>query len=142
MPWNFFRFRERITVDNNNEVVYDPIRFRWAKRIEGLIKVYERMVEEMQPVLKGEAMPFVLAGDHGTAGATIKAIKKAFPDDRIGVVWGRCSRRPAFTLYIPFREYAWDAFKYCPCRRQLPESTTRAAPTRPGSYGKRSKMSG
>lgn len=87
MPWNFFRFRERLVVENHNESVYDPIRFRWSKRIEGLIKVYERMVEAMQPVLKSDALPVVLAGDHGTAGATIKAIKKAFPDDRIGVVW-------------------------------------------------------
>lgn len=87
MPWNFFRFRGRVTMENKNEVVYDPIRFRWAKRIEGLIQVYERMVEDMQPILKGNSLPFVLAGDHGTAGATIKAIKKAYPDERIGVVW-------------------------------------------------------
>ena len=87
MPWNFFRFRERIKVESNNEVVYDPIRFRWAKRIEGLIQVYERFVAAMQPVLKGDKLPVVLAGDHGTAGATIKAIKKAHPDERIGVVW-------------------------------------------------------
>jgi len=87
MPWNFFRFRDRIRVENSNEVIYDPIRFRWAKRINGLLSVYKNMVEAMQPVLKGDALPVVLAGDHGTAGATIKSIKKAFPDDRLGVIW-------------------------------------------------------
>ncbi len=87
MPWNFFRFRNRVIIENRNEVLHEPIRFRWAKRIEGLIYVYEKMVGQMQSILIGDTLPFVLAGDHGTAGATIKAIKKAFPEDRIGVVW-------------------------------------------------------
>lgn len=88
MPWNFFRFHKRLVVPNRNELVFEPIRYRWAKRIEGLIQVYENMVEVMQPVLKeSKKFPIVLAGDHGTAAATIKSIKKAFPEERIGVIW-------------------------------------------------------
>ena len=88
MPWNFFRFHKRINVPNRNELVYEPVRYRWAKRIEGLIDVYHNMVTALQPVLKEKGkFPVVLAGDHGTAGATIKGIKKAFPEERIGVIW-------------------------------------------------------
>ena len=69
-------------------MVYEPIRYRWAKRIEGLVEVYQNMVDALQPLLKdGKKFPVVLAGDHGTAGATIKGIKKAFPEERIGVIW-------------------------------------------------------
>lgn len=88
MPWNFFRFHKRLVVPNRNEMVYEPIRYRWAKRIEGLVEVYQNMVDALQPLLlDSEKFPVVLAGDHGTAGATIKGIKKAFPEERIGVIW-------------------------------------------------------
>ncbi len=88
MPWNFFKFRKRINVPNRNELVYEPVRYRWAKRIEGLIDVYNNMVNALQPVVKmDDQFPVVLAGDHGTAGATIKGIKKAFPEARLGVIW-------------------------------------------------------
>lgn len=88
MPWNFFRFHKRVSVPTQNEKAYEPIRYRWAKRIEEVIKVYESTVEVVSPLVKKfDKFPIVLAGDHSTAGATIKSIKNAFPKERVGVIW-------------------------------------------------------
>lgn len=70
-----------------NNLLDRPAVHPFAKRIEGLIKVYEVVSETISRELANDHFPIVLAGDHGSAGGTIAGIKKAFPDKRLGVVW-------------------------------------------------------
>lgn len=62
-------------------------RFRYAKRIDGVLEIYRSLNGIVSQKLKENQFPLVLAGDHGSAGGTIAGIKSAFPDKRLGVVW-------------------------------------------------------
>jgi arginase len=70
-----------------NELLDVPTRFQFAKRIDGLLQVYQELNTEVSGLLKNEKFPLVLAADHGSAGGTIAGIKTAFPNKRIGVIW-------------------------------------------------------
>jgi arginase len=61
--------------------------FKYAKRIDGLITIYDRLNENISKSLINGNFPIVLASDHGSAGGTIAGIKTAFPNKKIGVVW-------------------------------------------------------
>ena len=74
-------------IRNWNELLNTPVKFPYAKRIVGLLNVYEELNSKISSLLKSETFPLVLAADHGSAGGTISGIKSAFPDKRIGVVW-------------------------------------------------------
>ena len=74
-------------IRNWNELLNTPVKFPYAKRIVGLLNVYEELNSKISSLLKSKAFPLVLAADHGSAGGTISGIKSAFPDKRIGVVW-------------------------------------------------------
>lgn len=64
-----------------------PTPFQHAKRIDGLVKVYESLNEKVSEIIKNNKFPLVLAGDHGSAGGTIAGIKSAYPHKRLGVIW-------------------------------------------------------
>ena len=72
---------------NMNYFLDKPTKFRYAKFIDGLITVYETLNTEVSKMLNNQEFPFILAGDHGSAGGTIAGIKSAFPTKRLGVVW-------------------------------------------------------
>lgn len=74
-------------IKNFNELLNRPIKYPFAKRIIGLLNVYEELNTKVSELVKSEDFPIVLAADHGSAGGTISGIKSAFPDKRIGVVW-------------------------------------------------------
>jgi len=85
---DYFRRYEQIEVGDENWLLLEEIRFPYAKRIRGIIKVYERLSKTVSRILKkGNTFPVVLAGDHSTAGGTIAGIKRAYPDARLGVIW-------------------------------------------------------
>ncbi|BCY27292.1 arginase [Flavobacterium okayamense] len=74
-------------IRNWNELLNRPIKYPYAKRIIGLLNVYEELNAKVSSLVKSNTFPIVLAADHGSAGGTISGIKSAFPDKRIGVVW-------------------------------------------------------
>ncbi len=74
-------------VPDSNHLLDHATEHIYAKRIDGLIKVYEHVSEMIAKELQSKRFPFVLAGDHGSAGGTIAGIKQAFPDKRLGVIW-------------------------------------------------------
>jgi arginase len=59
----------------------------FAKYSDGLLNVFNALDEGITPVLMKNHFPFILAGDHGSAGGTIATLKKNFPDKRLGVIW-------------------------------------------------------
>ena len=85
---DYFRHIDEIEISDENWLLLENIKFKYAKRIRGIIKIYERLSKSVQKHLKKpNAFPIVLAGDHSTAGGTIAGIKTAFPEDRLGVIW-------------------------------------------------------
>lgn len=70
-----------------NSYLDSPLVHKFAKRIEGLVEVYESLNEKVSSILKKGKFPLVLAGDHGSAGGTIAGLKSAYPQNRLGIVW-------------------------------------------------------
>ncbi len=76
-----------INIKNENHRVWKNVRNVYAKRIGGVIKIYNRIVEGILPVLQKGDFPLIISGDHSSAGGSIAALKLAFPEKRVGVVW-------------------------------------------------------
>jgi arginase len=74
-------------VENENRLLYEPVASPYAKRIQGLYTIYERVTKIVEETIKSGLFPVVLAGDHSTSGATIAGIKMAKPKNRLGVIW-------------------------------------------------------
>ena len=74
-------------IQNVNSFLDKPTAFPFAKRIDGLLSIYEELNVKIAKLLKDKSFPIVLAADHGSAGGTISGIKTAFPEKRLGTVW-------------------------------------------------------
>lgn len=70
-----------------NKLLYEPIESTYAKRIKGLVTMYDKVSKSVSETLKSNFFPVVLSGDHSTAGATIAGIKMAKPNSKLGVIW-------------------------------------------------------
>lgn len=84
---NFFVNFPSEQVENENSLLYAPVASPYAKRIQGVLTMYERVSKSVSDTLKSGLFPLVLAGDHSTAGGTIAGIKMAKPKNRLGVIW-------------------------------------------------------
>lgn len=82
----FVNFPSEI-VETENRLLYEPVASPYAKRIQGINTMYERVSKAVHDTVKSGLFPLVLAGDHSTAGATIAGLKMAKPKRRLGVVW-------------------------------------------------------
>ena len=65
---------------------------RFARHIDYLKDIYPVIVENVEQTLNSGRFPFVIAGDHSTAAATIAGIKKHLQaknnnNERLGVIW-------------------------------------------------------
>lgn len=74
-------------VENENRLLYEPVASPYAKRIQGIYTMYERVAKAVSETLKSGLFPLVLSGDHSTSGGTIAGIKMAKPKNRLGVIW-------------------------------------------------------
>ncbi|GIV44258.1 MAG: arginase [Bacteroidia bacterium] len=61
--------------------------YEYAYNIDAIIKIYEQIVHELTQLIEKDYFPFIIGGDHSFAGASIKAIRQAYPDKRLGVIW-------------------------------------------------------
>jgi arginase len=85
---SYFRKYDSIDIEDENWMLLEKVHHKYAKRIRGLVKIYERLSKAIAKNLKKtNTFPIILAGDHSTAGGTIAGIKMAFPDARVGVIW-------------------------------------------------------
>jgi len=84
---DFFRKNEAIEVENVNELLFNSAEHAYAKFIDGLLIMEERVCLEVYEQLFDDFFPMIMAGDHSTAYGTIAGIKKAFPKKRLGVIW-------------------------------------------------------
>ena len=58
-----------------------------ARHIARIAQVMAYAADLVAGTLEQGRFPIVLAGDHSTAAATIAGIRRAHPDDRLGVIW-------------------------------------------------------
>lgn len=84
---SLFKKFESVEVPSENNLLFESQGSPYAKRIKGILSMYEKISKEVSSILKSNAFPIVLAGDHSTAGGTITGIKMAFPKQRLGVIW-------------------------------------------------------
>lgn len=84
---NFFVHFPTERVETDNHLLYEPIQSPYAKRIPGILSMYEKVSKAVLETLKSNFFPIVLSGDHSTAGATIAGLKMAKPKSKLGVVW-------------------------------------------------------
>ncbi|CAM4310241.1 arginase [Flavobacterium terrigena] len=70
-----------------NYLLDSPTEYKYAKRIDGLLAVYNALNDKVSTLLLNNKFPLILAADHGSAGGTIAGIKSAFPAKRLGIVW-------------------------------------------------------
>jgi len=76
-----------VEIPNENRLLFESTGISYAKRIKGILSIYEKLSAEVCETLKKKMFPIVLAGDHSTAAGTIAGIKAALPKQRLGVIW-------------------------------------------------------
>ncbi len=74
-------------IEAENQLLFEPIQSPYAKRINGVLVMYERVSKAVKETIQGNFFPVVLSGDHSIAGGTIAGIKAAKPKSRLGVIW-------------------------------------------------------
>lgn len=84
---NFFVHFPSEKIEIQNHLLYEPIQSPYAKRINGIVTMYERISESISHTIKNGFFPVVLSGDHSNAGGTIAGIKLAKPKSKLGVIW-------------------------------------------------------
>ena len=84
---NFFVHFPSEKIEVENKLLFEPIQSPYAKRIQGMVTMYERVSKAVCDSIKGHFFPVVLSGDHSTAGGTIAGIKMANPKSKLGVIW-------------------------------------------------------
>ncbi len=83
----FFKKNKVEEVKHLNNMLFEEVTTPYAKRLDGIVTIYERISEKMEEVLDSESFPIVISGDHSNAGGTIAGIKNAYPNKRLGVIW-------------------------------------------------------
>lgn len=84
---NFFIHFPSEKVPTENKLLYEPIESPYAKRIKGIVTMYERVSKAVSDTMRNNFFPVLISGDHSMAGATIAGIRMAKPKSRLGVIW-------------------------------------------------------
>ena len=84
---NFFVHFPSEKVEVENHLLFEPIQSPYAKRIQGINSMYEKISKAVCDTIKNNFFPVILSGDHSTAGGTIAGIKMAKPKSKLGVIW-------------------------------------------------------
>ncbi len=84
---NFFVHFPSEKIEPENRLLFEPIQSPYAKRINGIHDMYEKVSQSVCNTIKNNFFPVVLSGDHSNAGGTIAGIKMAKPKSKLGVIW-------------------------------------------------------
>ncbi|HET7898801.1 MAG TPA: arginase [Flavisolibacter sp.] len=74
-------------IPTENKLLYEPIESPYAKRIKGIVSMYDKVSRAVMESMKTGFFPVVLSGDHSISGGTIAGIKMAKPKSKLGVIW-------------------------------------------------------
>ena len=84
---NFFVHFPSEKIETANTLLFEPIKSPYAKRIDGVLDIYEKTSTAVKDAMKTNFFPVILTGDHSTAGGVIAGIKMAKPKSRLGIIW-------------------------------------------------------
>jgi arginase len=84
---NFFVHFPSEKIEVENQLLYEPIQSPYAKRMQGVLNMTERISKAVCDSIKGHFFPVVISGDHSNAAGTIAGIKMAKPKSKLGVIW-------------------------------------------------------
>lgn len=84
---NFFVHFPSERLETENHLLYEPIQSPYAKRIQGVANMFDRINKAVSESIKQNFFPVVISGDHSNAGGTIAGIKAAKPKSKLGVIW-------------------------------------------------------
>ena len=84
---NFFVHFPSEKIEPENKLLFEPIQSPYAKRINGVLAMYDKVSKAVKDSIKNNFFPVVISGDHSNAGGTIAGIKAAKPDSRLGIIW-------------------------------------------------------
>jgi arginase len=84
---NFFVHFPSEKIEVENKILFEPIQSPYAKRIGGMLTMYDRVSKAVCDSIKSHFFPVVISGDHSIAGGTIAGIKMAKPKSKLGVIW-------------------------------------------------------
>ncbi len=74
-------------IAHNNLALYEPDLNPFAHRIAAITRSFKDTAAVLDPIFAAHEFPLLIGGDHSVAAGTISAVKKSFPDQRLGVVW-------------------------------------------------------
>jgi len=83
----FFKKLRPEFIQHENHRLFEDIKTPFAKRLDGITKVYGRVEAKVDEVLTDGDFPIVVSGDHSNAGGTLAGLKRHFGEERLGVVW-------------------------------------------------------
>lgn len=84
---NFFVHFPSEKIETENKLLFEPIQSPYAKRINGINNIYEKVSKAVKDTIKSNFFPVVISGDHSSSGGTIAGIKAAKPNSKLGVIW-------------------------------------------------------
>jgi len=84
---NFFVHFPSEKIETENNLLFEPIHSPYAKRINGVLTMYERVSKSVKETIANNFFPVVISGDHSSSGGTIAGIKAAKPKSRLGIIW-------------------------------------------------------
>jgi arginase len=84
---NFFVHFPSEKIESLNNLLFEPIQSPYAKRIQGVATMYERVSQAVCDSIKNNFFPVILSGDHSNSGGTIAGIKLAKPKSKLGIIW-------------------------------------------------------
>jgi arginase len=84
---NFFVHFPSEKIETENNLLFEPIQSPYAKRINGVLTMYERVSKAVKETITNNFFPVVISGDHSSSGGTIAGIKAAKPKSRLGIIW-------------------------------------------------------
>jgi len=84
---NFFVHFPSEKIEPENNLLFEPITSPYAKRINGVLTMYDRVSNAIADSIKNNFFPVVISGDHSNAGGVIAGIKAAKPKSKLGVIW-------------------------------------------------------
>ncbi len=84
---NFFVHFPSEKIESENQLLFEPIQSPYAKRINGVVSICEKISKAVNDAVKNNFFPVVISGDHSNAAGTIAGLKMAKPKSKLGVVW-------------------------------------------------------
>lgn len=84
---NFFVHFPSERVEPENQLLFEPISSPYAKRLNGVLSMTNKISKAVQESIRNNFFPFVISGDHSNALGTIAGIKEALPKSRLGIIW-------------------------------------------------------